>query len=93
MSRLLKHIRVILADAERYCRAQGATCELVTGGRHPKLVIARGGRRLVKQICSTPHSTEAAINLARQDVRRALAKLAAPPPDRRRLAAGARGRP
>lgn len=86
---LAKHIRLIFAAARADCAAEGATCSLVFG-RHPKLVIERDGRRLVKPICSTPRSVEAAINLARHDVRRLLGRLAAPcprpGPARRRLA-------
>lgn len=89
-ARLAKHIRLILVAARRDCAAQGATCALVTGGRHPKLVLERGGRRLVKPICSTPRSVEAAVNLARHDIRRLLTELASPQPQRdqgrRRLA-------
>ncbi len=80
--RLAKHIRLIFAAARRDCAAQGATCALVTGGRHPKLVVERGGRRVSKPLCCTPRSVEAAVNLSRQDIRRILMELAAPPPRR-----------
>lgn len=72
---LQKHIRLILAEAIPACRARGVLIELVTGGRHPKLVLARDGRRRTKQLCSTPSCVDAAVNLAVRDIKRILAEM------------------
>jgi hypothetical protein len=82
---LLKHVRLILAEARIACRAQGVSCYLEVGGRRPKLVLERDGRRRIKPLCSTPHCVDAAINLARQDLKRLLADFASPSPTQRSM--------
>ncbi|MCX5495791.1 hypothetical protein OSH11_13840 [Kaistia dalseonensis] len=82
---LLKHIRLIMAKTIPACRAQGDSVSLVTGGRHPKLVLEGHGSRRTKSLCSTPHCCDAAVNLSLRDIRRILAEMAAPSPARRSM--------
>jgi hypothetical protein len=70
---LRKHVRIILAEAEREARARGCRVTLVAGHRHQKLVIDNGrGARRVKPICSS----DAPLRWQIADVRKLVQEIA-----------------
>jgi len=70
---LRKHVRLILAEAQRAARAHGCSVTLVPGHHHQKLVIDNGrGTRRVKPICSS----DGAMRWQIHDVRKLVQEIA-----------------
>lgn len=72
-----KQERIVLATAQAMTPT-GVVLTLVRGGKHPALVLAKGGREVKMPFACSPRSDDKCVqNYARQGVRRALQQLAA----------------
>lgn len=72
-----KQERIVLATAEAMTPT-GVTLTLISGGKHPALVLDNGTRTVKMPFACSPRSDDKCVqNYARQGVRRALMQLAA----------------
>ncbi len=71
-----KQERIVLDTARKTAPAD-VTLSVERGGKHPCLVLGRGGRFVKMPFASSPRSDDKCVqNYARQGIRRAIAELA-----------------